>query len=746
MTAIESESYRRHDVPADSIQKWQKTVDLMAANFDVPAGLIMRVLPSQLEVLVASNSSENPYKLGEKADLKTGLYCETVMAKRKQLVVPSALEDPEWKHNPDVALNMTSYMGMPLICPDGSVFGTICVLDDHTRNDLPIYGDLLREFRGIIEQDLRMLEQERQLRLTNERLTHELAVARELSKVADREHEAVLLGESIAVRSLRESILVHAQDVDPLLLIGPSGARQEAVAVARSLHGASPRASRPFIYVDVSHLDSTEDSLFDNRLDASGERLPGKASLADGGTLYLEGIDRLSESAQSSLLQFLKDAAAARSAGNRPVPDVRVVAYSVSSLSDEVLESKVREGEFLEDLYKWLNSSSVTIPPLRARKEDIPLLAKYFADRVTARIGRLSVDFSKTALTRLLSHSWPGNIRELSNVIERIVVSTRGSVLEIDEGILGEGVPLGSYRLVERLGSGGMGEVWLARHKLLARPAAVKLIRPEALGRAANVHVIERFEREAQVTATLKSPHTVQLHDFGISETGVYYYVMELLTGMDLNSMVQQFGPVSTERTVLLLRQVCRSLSEAHEADLVHRDIKPANLYVCKLGPDYDFLKVLDFGMVKAPVEKEASQLTATGSTTGTPAFIAPELALGDVEVDGRADIYALGCVAYWLLTGMLVFESDSPIRMMMDHANKKPEPPSRAAEVSIPNSLDELVLACLEKAPKDRPSSASELWSILGEIKFDEPWDQICAQRWWKLHKPDLAGTDGRA
>ncbi len=189
MNAVESDDYRQHDVPAESIQKWQKTVDLMAAIFDVPAGLIMRVLPSQIEVLLASNSTGNPYKIGEKADLNTGLYCETVMAERKQLVVPDALDDPQWKDNPDVPLNMISYMGVPLICPDGSVFGTICVLDDHTREYLPLYSDMLGEFRGIIEQDLRMLDQDNQLRLANKRLTHELAVARELSDAADREHK-----------------------------------------------------------------------------------------------------------------------------------------------------------------------------------------------------------------------------------------------------------------------------------------------------------------------------------------------------------------------------------------------------------------------------------------------------------------------------------------------------------------------------------------------------------------------------
>jgi GAF domain-containing protein len=172
INTLESENYQQHDVPAEIILKWQKTVDMMAAVFDVPAGLIMRVLPSQIEVLLASDSSENPYEIGEKADLNTGLYCETVMAKRDRLVVPNALDDPDWKDNPDVALNMISYMGVPLICPDNSVFGTICVLDDHTRDHLPVYRDMLGEFRGIIEQDVRMLDQDCKIRVENKGLTN----------------------------------------------------------------------------------------------------------------------------------------------------------------------------------------------------------------------------------------------------------------------------------------------------------------------------------------------------------------------------------------------------------------------------------------------------------------------------------------------------------------------------------------------------------------------------------------------
>ncbi len=162
------------------------------------------------------------------------------------------------------------------------------------------------------------------------------------------------------------------------------------------------------------------------------------------------------------------------------------------------------------------------------------------------------------------------------------------------------------------------------------------------------------------------------------------------------------------------------------------------------MGREYDFLKVLDFGVVKRAISDGDTLLTGKGGITGTPAYMAPEFILGGKEVDGRADLYALGCVAYWMLTGMLVFESDNPVRMMMDHANKKPEPPSRVAEVSLPKSLDEIVLACLQKSPDNRPGSADELWQILGQVELGKAWTQEHAEAWWQLHMPELANSIG--
>ena len=298
---------------------------------------------------------------------------------------------------------------------------------------------------------------------------------------------------------------------------------------------------------------------------------------------------------------------------------------------------------------------------------------------------------------------------------------------------------LGSYRLVERLGAGGMGEVWRAQHRLLARPAAIKLIRGAGAGNVgASDEAVRRFEQEAQVTARLSSPHTVQLFDFGVSGDGRFYYVMELLNGLDLETLVRRHGPLPAERVTYLLRQVCHSLAEAASYGLVHRDIKPANLFVCRYGGDCDFVKVLDFGIAKEAdhlMETGAIGLTREHGLRGTPAYIAPEQALGGSGIDGRADIYAVGCVAYFLLTGQLVFTGDTPMAVVVHHAHTLPIPPSERSELPIPPALDRLVLSCLAKDPAERPQSARDLSQRLAAIDGGSPWTDERAREWWDLH-----------
>jgi len=301
---------------------------------------------------------------------------------------------------------------------------------------------------------------------------------------------------------------------------------------------------------------------------------------------------------------------------------------------------------------------------------------------------------------------------------------------------------LGSYRLVERLGEGGMGEVWSARHRMLARPAAVKLIRTSASSDArsgVSEDAQRRFEREAQAIARLRSPHTIELFDFGVADDGTFYYVMELLDGLNADELVRRTGPVPAERAIHILRQICHSLSEAESCGLVHRDIKPANIFLCRYGEDYDFVKVLDFGIVK-PTEDSAETgvaLTLDNVVHGTPAFIAPEQALGGSPLDGRADIYATGCVAYWLLTGELVFTADTAFGLVMHHAHTAPTPPSARTELSIPAALDQLVLWCLEKDPRDRPQTAKELSRRLAAVDGANAWTEERARDWWARYQP---------
>src|SRR3954447_16896196 len=304
---------------------------------------------------------------------------------------------------------------------------------------------------------------------------------------------------------------------------------------------------------------------------------------------------------------------------------------------------------------------------------------------------------------------------------------------------------MGSYQLGELLGRGGMGEVYKASHRMLARPAAIKLIRPEMLGGSdpdVATLAIARFRREAEAAAHLRSEHTVDLYDFGVTEDQTVYLVMEFLDGMDLESLVRQHGPMPAPRVVHVLRQVCDSLEEAHARGLVHRDIKPANIHIGRVGCRDDFVKVLDFGLVKSAAVDDTAQSLATmqGVIMGTPAYMAPEMALGD-RVDGRADLYALGCVAYYLLTGQQVFTGDTVLKVITQHLQGVPVPPSERTELPIPERLDQLVLACLAKKPEERPQNARQLAQALDSID-GMTWSEEDANRWWSRHHPPQAST----
>jgi serine/threonine-protein kinase len=310
---------------------------------------------------------------------------------------------------------------------------------------------------------------------------------------------------------------------------------------------------------------------------------------------------------------------------------------------------------------------------------------------------------------------------------------------------------LGAYTIQERLGVGGMGEVYRGTHRLLARPAALKLITPEVLhsGKADSERiVIERFRREAEAAATLRSPHTIELYDFGVADDGTFYYVMELLEGLDLEKLVSKFGAVPPARAVRFLQQACNSLGEAHARGMIHRDLKPSNLFACRMGLEVDFIKVLDFGLVKNKPKSGADQvrLTAVDSISGTPAFMAPEMVSDGDAVGPQADVYALGCVAYWLLTGKFVFSAPNATAMLLRHLQQVPDAPSANSPHTVPKDLDDLILACLEKDPANRPANAIELGKRLGGCADAAGWTEEMAKAWWKEKVPSAPSITGES
>jgi len=564
----------------------------------------------------------------------------------------------------------------------------------------------------------------RQLESRNSELARELAVAQEFLSDARQRVSGPLLGDSPAIRALRESIGRHAATAETLLITGPLGAGEEATA--RAIHHESARGRQAFIHVNCAFLPTGQDPGILSRAESASGM--SKLELADQGTLFFEEVQQLSSELQQRLAETLVTVSGYRERDERAVPDVRFIVYCSAPLTTA--------SGFHPKLLAHLERTQLRVPALAERVDDIPVLANFFVAQHARRTGAVVEGISGESMKRLRRYRWPGNVRELQTVTERAVMSARGRTLEIDQTLLDEGVPLGLYRLMEKLGEGGMGEVWRAKHQLLARPCAVKLIRTELLGESRRDSTIERFRREARIIAQLTSQNTVKLYDFDVSETGSMYFVMELLDGMDLFSLVERYGPMPAERVVYVLRQACRSLGEAHRAGMLHRDIKPHNLFLCRLGLDFDVVKVLDFGLAKS-LRGGDSNITVDGSLSGTPSYMPPERVLGS-ESEERSDLYSLGCVAYWMLTGQQVFQGE-PMAVMIHHVRTAAKAPSAASPISIPAELDRIVLACLEKDPDKRPASAVELWRLLGEVPIANPWNQDRAATWWNEHLPDL-------
>jgi tRNA A-37 threonylcarbamoyl transferase component Bud32 len=373
------------------------------------------------------------------------------------------------------------------------------------------------------------------------------------------------------------------------------------------------------------------------------------------------------------------------------------------------------------------------IVPSTPRKTLIASLAAATTVPLAIFLGRAAVPQPDQSFFLLLWFILPPYVCAILAVVPATVIRGLGRQVR-------KARELGSYELEEQIGKGGMGEVYRAHHRLLARPAAVKLISPSELNSSADQSrvVTERFRREAEAAATLRSPHTIELYDYGVAEDGTFYYVMELLDGIDFHELVRKHGPVPPERVGHLLTQACDSLGEAHLLGLVHRDVKPSNILACRMGLAVDYVKVLDFGLVKKDPSRAEPEphITSAGAVSGTPAFMAPESVTGTDAVTAAADVYALGCVGYWLLTGQNVFSAANATMMMVEHIQKAPVPPSFKSPQPVPRDLDELIMRCLAKDPSERPSDAAVLHDELSRLRFPVSWSDKRAHEWWQEHR----------
>jgi tRNA A-37 threonylcarbamoyl transferase component Bud32 len=353
---------------------------------------------------------------------------------------------------------------------------------------------------------------------------------------------------------------------------------------------------------------------------------------------------------------------------------------------------------------------------VRARLREVPLVCIFILAMVSfwLRFSRQYVllNFDATPLTILAAGATFGALTISRR--RRRVARTR---------------QLGQYRLGQRIGVGGMGEVYLAEHQLLKRPCAIKLIRPD---RVTEPRSLARFEREVRLTATLSHPNTVDVYDYGRAEDGTYYYVMEYLPGLNLAELVEGHGPVPPGRVVYLLRQVCGALREAHAVGLIHRDIKPSNIFVARRGGMDDVAKLLDFGLALPAASTGAPHLSGEGRVLGTPLFISPEQVTRGRQLDGRSDIYSLGAVAYYLLTGRPPFEGENEIGLLIAHARDPVVPPSLVCD-NIPRDLERVLLRCLAKDPADRFPNSASLEQALGKCACMGDWDRERAARWWR-------------
>ena len=357
----------------------------------------------------------------------------------------------------------------------------------------------------------------------------------------------------------------------------------------------------------------------------------------------------------------------------------------------------------------------------------LPLLVTPYTLRTAGLDPAFGIAFSVSMAT------WAAAATTVAAVGSRIIFGLRTEAAKVKR--------LGQYTLEEKIGEGGMGVVYRARHAMLRRPTAIKLLPPEKAGEAN----LRRFEREVQLTARLTHPSTIAIFDYGRTPLGVFYYAMELLDGLNLEQLVRRDGPQPAGRVVRILTQVCGALAEAHGVGLIHRDIKPANIILSERGGVADVATVVDFGLVKQIDAGDADltqAVTASNVVTGTPLYVAPEVVTGGQAVDARSDLYALGAVGYYLLTGRPVFEGGTIVEIFAHHLHTRPVPPSERTTRPIPATLEAAILACLSKSPGDRPDDARALADALAAGTCQD-WDQTQAETWWVHYRAQSGSSD---
>ena len=360
----------------------------------------------------------------------------------------------------------------------------------------------------------------------------------------------------------------------------------------------------------------------------------------------------------------------------------------------------------------WISLAAMSpIPPLAAASASIGGASQAYGEHVELRWVFVLMEYSL----------WSGAATTVATVASKVIYGLNEKVREARQ--------LGQYTLLEKIGQGGMGEVFKASHALLRRPTAIKILD----SRQVDPKGLRRFEKEVQLTSMLTHPNTISIYDYGRTPDGVFYYAMEYLEGLNLEQLVRAEGRLAPARVVHILRQICGSLGEAHAAGLIHRDVKPANVFLCCRGGSPDVIKVLDFGLVKDLSRTHDASLSTTTAIAGTPLYLSPEAIAAPDKVDARSDLYALGAVGYYLLTGLPVFEADTVVEICGHHLHTAPVRPSVRVGSTFPEELEDTLLCCLEKEPSARPPDALALAERLEAISQQLPWTHAQARQWWE-------------